>query len=227
MRMNRGLKVSLTLFMALSAPVVWSVPSPPMPEEQGAAASSNEAQAKTAYNAGLDALKKADALDASAAKAKGAKREQAQEKAREAYARAREKFQEATMYAPQLAEAWNSVGYTQRKLGSHIAALSAYDQALTLKPGYPEALEYRGEAYLGLNRIDDAKQAYLDLFAANRTLSEQFLTSMKSWIQTRRQAPGDVDAAKISELEQWVQERSQIAAQTAALTRDGTAAGWR
>lgn len=50
---------------------------------------------------------------------------------------------------------------------------------------------------------------------------------MKRWIQARRESPNEVDAATLSELEQWVQERSQIASQTAALTRESTAAGWR
>jgi hypothetical protein len=31
----------------------------------------------------------------------------------------------------------------------------------------------------------------------------------------------------VSDLDKWVQERSQIAAQTASLTREGTAASWR
>ena len=52
-------------------------------------------------------------------------------------------------------------------------------KALELKPGYPEALEYRGEAFLALNRISDAQQAYLDLFAANRGLADKLLSAMK------------------------------------------------
>ena len=35
-----------------------------------------------------------------------------------------------------------------RKLGNYDIALSAYERALALHPGYPEALEYRGEAFL-------------------------------------------------------------------------------
>jgi tetratricopeptide (TPR) repeat protein len=219
----------IPLAVVLGAPAVWAAPSGGMPEMPARmeAPPSPEEQAKRAYNSGLDALKKADALEATAAKETDKKRDKAQAKAQKAYSRARDKFQEATELSPRLAEAWNSLGYSQRKLGSHAAALAAYDQALSLKPGYAEALEYRGEAYLGLNRVEDAKQAYLDLFAANRMLSQQLLTSMKSWIETRRQSPGDVDAATISDLEKWIQERSQIAAQTAALTREGTAAGWR
>ena len=178
---------------------------------------SNKDRATASYNEALEALKEADAFDASGGNAKDAEK---------AYRRARKKFQDATTWAPELAEAWNGVGYTQRKLGSYIAALSAYEQALKLKPGYAEAIEYRGEAFLGLNRIEDAKQAYLDLFAANRTLSNTLLESMRSWIQARRATPNGVEVAALTELEKWVNERTQIAAQTAALTRAGSPASW-
>ena len=43
-------------------------------------------------------------------------------------------------------------------------------QALEIEPDYPEAIEYRAEAYLGLNRIDEAQNAY-------RVLSEQDATN--------------------------------------------------
>ena len=122
-------------------------------------------------------------------------------------------------------EAWNYVGYTNRKLGNYDAALTAYEQALTLKPGFPDALEYRGEAFLGLNRISDAQQAYLDLFAGNRGLADKLLTAMKSWVQTQR-ASSNADANAVNELDKWVQERTAIAGQTASLTREGTAASW-
>ena len=39
------------------------------------------------------------------------------------------------------------------------SAKPLYDEALRLSPAYNEAIEYRGEAYLGLNRIEDAKAA--------------------------------------------------------------------
>jgi tetratricopeptide (TPR) repeat protein len=222
--MNKRVGLLIGLSLTLGSPALWAVPSDAMPVTTND--TSTDEAAKKVYNEGLESLKEADALDASARKAKGSKREQAQEKANDAYSKARDKFQEATLTAPQMPEAWNSLGYTQRKLGSYTAALTSYEQALRLKPGYPEALEYRGEAFLGLNRVEDAKQAYLELFAANRTLSEQFLTAMKSWIETRRKMPAGVDAATINDLDKWVQERSQIAAQTASLTRAGAAAGW-
>jgi len=123
-----------------------------------------------------------------------------------------------------MAEAWNGLGYSQRKLGDYDTALASYERALTLKPGYPEATEYRGEAYLALNRIDDAKQAYLDLFATNRTLADTLMTAMKKWITAQKSGANQAAAA---DLAKWVEERAQIAAQTASLTRESTATGWR
>jgi tetratricopeptide (TPR) repeat protein len=45
-----------------------------------------------------------------------------------------------------------------------------YSKALELNPAYPEAIEYRGEAYLGLNKINEAKEAYMALFRESRRL---------------------------------------------------------
>ena len=123
-------------------------------------------------------------------------------------------------------EAWNYVGYTSRKLGNYEDALKAYSNALLLRPGYPEAIEYRGEALLAVNRVADAQQSYLDLFASNRALANKLLESMKSWIATQRSAATSGTASSVDDLDKWVQERAQIAGQTASLTREGTAESW-
>lgn len=192
-----------------------------------APAPSPENRAASEFNSGLRELKKGDSLQAEAAKlADPGKQQKAQQRARDAYTRARKEFQEAIEYNAQLPEAWNDLGYTQRKLGDYTAALTAYEKALSLRPDYPEALEYRGEAYLGAGRVEDAKNTYLDLFASNRALSSQLLEAIKSWVEVKRH-DGSSDSAMIDALDKWVQERSQIASQTAALTREGTAASWK
>jgi tetratricopeptide (TPR) repeat protein len=197
----------------LAAPLAWPIPSPVLDGDSSAPSAGPTAPDAKAYADALALMKQGDALAGQAA-------------AKDAYASARTKLQSLVGRSPQFAEAWNALGYTQRKLGSLDDSLASYAKALELKPGYPEALEYRGEAYLRLNRIHDAKQAYLDLFASNRKIAALLLESMKVWIKTQQGAHA-VDASEVTDLQQWVQERSQIATQTAALTRAGAAASWR
>ena len=105
-------------------------------------------------------------------------------------------------------------------------AIAAYDRALALKPDFAEAIEYRGHAYLGLNRLADAKDAYLTLFSANRKLAGQLLAGMQTWVGEHRGNPEGVDGAALEAFASWVNERSAIASQTAGLTREGASAAW-
>ena len=187
-------------------------------------------QAKSAYNDAVRDVRKADKFQTSATEVTDAKKkDKASREAQEHYGSALQKLTKATQLDPNMYEAWNYVGYTNRKLGNYDVALTAYERALTLHPGYPDALEYRGEAFLALNRIADAQQAYLDLFASNRGLADKLLAAMKGWVNTQRAAASAsaVDATAVDALDKWVQERAQIAGQTASLTREGAASSWR
>jgi tetratricopeptide (TPR) repeat protein len=205
--------VLLTLTGLLAAPLGWSIPGASLDDGGSSPQAAASPQDAKVYADALALMKQGDDLGGQAA-------------AREAYGSARTKLQSLVGRSPQFAEAWNALGYTQRKLGAFDDSLASYAKALELKPGFPEALEYRGEAYLRLNRLHDAKQAYLDLFASNRKIAATLLESMKVWIKTQQGSHG-VDASEVTDLQQWVQERSQIATQTAALTRAGAAASWR
>ena len=186
-----------------------------------------EEQARSAYNTGIRGVEKGDALLADAARQTDArKQEKLRGKAESAFSGALKKFTRATELQPSMHEAWNYLGYSNRKLGRYDAALAAYERALTLKPGYPEALEYRGHAYLGLNRLGDAKDAYLALFASNRKLAASLLAGMQQWVGQHRAGAG-VDPGSYESFASWVQERSAIASQTAGLTREGAAAAWK
>jgi tetratricopeptide (TPR) repeat protein len=200
-----------------------SMPSMPMPRIE-----TPQQKARDAYNDGVRSVKKADKAQQAASEATDAgKKDKAAHEAHDAYAAALAKFTESTYLDPSLHEAWNYVGYTNRKLGNYDDALAAYDKALSIKPGYPDALEYRGEAYLGVGRIPDAQQAYLDLYAGNRALAGKLLSAMKGWVAAQRANTSGAGATNLDEIDKWIQERTQIAAQTAALTRAGTAASWR
>jgi tetratricopeptide (TPR) repeat protein len=81
-------------------------------------------------------------------------------------------------------EGFGSLGYALRKIGQYDEALKAYDRALKMKPNYAEALEYRAEAYLGLNRVDDVKLDYQRLVGLDKALARTFLTAAAEWSGT-------------------------------------------
>jgi tetratricopeptide (TPR) repeat protein len=119
---------------------------------------------------------------------------------------------------PQLFQAYSELGFTYRKMGKFKESLEAYDKALAISPNYTPALEYRAEAYLGLNRIDDARTTYTDLFSVDRPRADALLIAMKSFVAARRADAAGLDAAKLDEFAKWVDQREIIHGQTVALT---------
>jgi len=74
------------------------------------------------------------------------------------FKRALERSQRALELDKEYFEAWNLLGYSQRKLGDLGQALTAYGTCLKLNPRYVPAREYLGEAYVELGKIDLAKE---------------------------------------------------------------------
>jgi len=194
-----------------------SMPSGGMPSMESREPRAPEDVARDQYNGGVRLVAKGDKLAADASHQKSV------DKAGKAYDNALKKFLRATELNPAMYQAWNYVGYTNRKLGNYEAALAAYDRALRLKPDYAEAIEYRGHAYLGLNRLSEAKEAYLALYSANRQLAAQLLEGMQQWVGAHRENSGGLD---VDSFAAWVNERSSIAGKTASLTREGASAKW-
>jgi tetratricopeptide (TPR) repeat protein len=197
-----------------------------MVTSEGAMRNRQEA-AKIAYNSAVRTIKNAQDYDADAAKAatpeKSAK---AHEKAQKYYQEAVTKLIDVVGLDPKMYQAWNYLGFANRHLGHYEDSLSSYAKALEINPNYPDAIEYRGEAYLGLNRIDDAKDAYMALFRDSRPLANELMTAMHHWADARRKdaqglAPTDVEA-----FAKWMDERETVAAQTASLAT-GAPPIWR
>ncbi len=152
-------------------------------EKSDAAKKSPEAAATEALNSGLKRLEQADRLELKNPK-----------QARKEYEAALKDFQVAATAAPDNYRAHNGAGYSLRKLGHYPQALESYERALKLAPTSSEAIEYRAEAYLSLNRLEDTKQAYMQLFVHDRSASHVLMKAMKAWVEKHRAQPAGVDA---------------------------------
>jgi tetratricopeptide (TPR) repeat protein len=209
--------------LASAAPAL-AVPDGPLAESAvpAAAAPDGAMAARLAYNLGYEELEKGQQEEKAGASLSGAKAKASAERVRAAFTAARLKFEEAVKGDPALKEAWNLIGYTSRRLGEYEKSLAAYEKALALNPTYSEAIEYRAEAYLALNRLDEAKAAYMTLFAAARNHAAVLLDSMRQWVAERRKAPAGVASGDIDAFATWVEERAAVAQQTASLSLDRT-----
>ena len=139
-------------------------------------------------------------------------------KAEKQWLKAARAFEESISSDPLMYQAHGSLGYTYRKLGRYEESLGAYNRALELSPQYVEAIEYRAEAYLGLDRLEEAKEAYMQLFQLDRAQADALMTAMREWIEEQRHGEGSVSPEVIDEFAGWVEERGEIASQTAMLT---------
>jgi len=159
-----------------------------------------------------------EALQSAQTAADEAARSEALEAASGKFKRALRAYKEATRADRKAYYAFNGIGFCQRMLGDYDAALAAYDRALKIEPGFPQAVEYRGEAYLNLGKLEEAKGAYMDLFGRERSLADLLLRKMQTWIgaaKQNQQTPGA--QARLDEFAKWVEERATLAQQTASL----------
>lgn len=76
---------------------------------------------------------------------------------KEKYSAAIKKLKKTIKGDKQSADAWNLLGFASRKSGDTDAADNAYKQALTINKDHLGALEYQGELFITLGRLDDAK----------------------------------------------------------------------
>lgn len=169
----------------------------------------SELKAIEAYNLGYAAIQRADHATALAdATADRAERRRAQGTAKDEYEQARQHFEAAVRLDAYLYEGFTYLGYANRRLGRHSQALEAYERALKLNPDYSYAIEYQGQAYLGSNRIDEARFNYLRLYALNKGQAKKLLQAMQSWLDAHRDsAPAGVD---MNSFGAWVAQRTEL-----------------
>lgn len=191
-----------------------SIPSTPSAPE------SPEANAQMHHNRGLKYRDKAWELEKKATKAEGAEAEKFLKKAQKEYGKAVKSQRNAVTASPRLHQAHSSLGYALRKTGEFDDSIEAYDRALNIAPGYTEAIEYRAEAYLALNRLDEAKSAYMTLMRVDQARADELMTAMKKWLAQNAQNEGGsakVSAADVEAFSSWVEERADIAGHAAML----------
>ncbi len=191
------------------------------PEMQSApSADKPDAAAKKAYSAGMKSLNKAAEYEAAAANAPNQdKKNAALEKKNDAYGRALDQFTEALSNQGDMYEAWNNVGYIHLRLGAYAEAVDDYNHTLAMKPDLPAAIEHRAEAYVAIDRLDEAKSAYMELFNHDPKLADQLMAAMQRWMTEHRAAPNGMRASDIESFDKWLHERDGIAKQTASLPR--------
>jgi len=186
-------------------------PSAPVTEKPDAAA-------KKAFTAGMKSLNKAKEFEAVAAAAPNAdKRAKALEKVGDLYDKALDQFTEALSNKGDMVDAWDNVGYVHLRLGAYAEAVDDYNHVLALKPELLEAVAYRGEAYLAVDRLDDAKMAYMDLFNHAPDLADQLMQKMQKWQSEHRTDAHGMRPADVDAFGKWLLERDGIAKQTASL----------
>ena len=140
------------------------------------------------------------------------KRDKALARAQKEYTKAINNYATALQAVPRYAEAANELGYALRKTGQYKKAIGAYNYALEIKPDFNEAIEYRGEAFLALGLVDEAKKAYMQLFRADRDLAGQLMGAMDMWLV------GQTDTEGTASFSSWVSERKRLAEVTQDLS---------
>ena len=184
-----------------------------------------DAAAKKAFKAGLKSMSRAHELEEAAAKATNpGKKADELDKVGDAYNRALDQFTEALSNKGDMVEAWNYVGYIHLRFGAFGESVDDYNHALALKSDLLEAVEGRGEAYMGVDRLEEAQAAYMDLFNHDRPLADQLMVVMQKWLESHRVAANGMRASAIDAFDKWLQEHEGIAKQTASAAAPAPAA---
>ena len=140
--------------LVLSAPVVHAIPGGDGGDDEGSSSEpeiSRDDEAVIAYDKGMELVKAGR------------------------YQEALERFRSAVKRDKKNPEYLNMMAYTLRKTGNIDDAFDTYAKALQLKPAFPQAREYLGEAHLQALLLqldvlrgygDDGKKEYAALVAA-------------------------------------------------------------
>ncbi len=168
------------------------------------------------FNQGIGHRDQAWGYEEQAEKSTGEKeRKKKGDQARREYEKAQAEQRQAIALDPAMFEAHSSLGYVQRKLGLFADALKSYDRALELNADYMQAVEYRAEAHLGLNRIGEAQKAYEILFRRDPERAALLLLAFEIWVA---QAPKGIAASEMDNVQSWIAAKEAIAREMGGTT---------
>lgn len=209
LQLHRALSALLWI-VATAAPVYADGPGAYRPKPRSAPPLVlSEQSAIDAYNVGYAAIQRADHQQALAEASSDANEKSAAERsARDSYKESLRHFEAAVRLDASMHEAYTYLGYANRKLGDYPKALAAYQQALKIFPDYPHAIEYQGQALLGLNRLDEARFNYLRLYALNKGQAAKLLQAMREWTAAHQNSV--IDGVDVSGFSAWVAQRSEL-----------------
>ena len=187
-----------------------------------------EMLAEKEFKRGLSKRESALKREAKASKASSEKkRDKELKKAAKDWKAAAKYYRAAIKKLPKYYQAHTSLGYALRKLDQYSKSVASYDLALKLRPGFPEALEYRAEAYLALGRLEDASRSYMRLMAIDREKAGMLMSAMKDWLETPETTAADgksISPESVDWFRGWVAEREKRDARTAEISSAG--ASW-
>ena len=153
-------------------------------------------------------LRAEHAENLAAASSNDTERKAALRDAQEAYRLSLPHFTTATRLDNSMHEAYTYLGYANRKIGRYDESLKAYDQALKIEPNTPYAIEYQGEAFLALNRIDDAQFNFLRLYAVAPDHAANLLRAMHAWVEANKEKPpAGIDMPALAA---WIADKAKL-----------------
>jgi tetratricopeptide (TPR) repeat protein len=178
-------------------------------------------QAARSYNAGLNHKKRAQEFEEKAAAAKDEKERAKQlAKAKSQYEDSIDDYKKAIGYDMTSYQAMNEMGYAYRKTGDYEMAVKAYNTALTVRPNFTAAIEYRAEAFLAMAQYEQVKDSYLALIRTDQGEAAALMQAMEAWLQTHQQDT----TAEAKAFGDWVAERKAVATNTVSLSTNNVRA---
>src|SRR5262249_18935184 len=136
------------------------------------------------------------------------------DKAKDQYDDAVDDYKKAIGYDQTMYQAMNELGYALRKVGNYKDSITAYNMALQVRPNFPQAIEYRAEAYLGLSMYKEVQDSYLALVRDNQDEAAALMRALEAWMQLHQ----DNQTPDQKAFNDWIIERKAVAMNTLSLS---------